>query len=91
MGTLPQKSRNCKITATTTSGIEVVHYVRVKLKTPTGVKLTKKSKKITKKKNPIELQLNGPKIQMLLSIMYIEDFQLRAHIQELQQLLNLST
>lgn len=39
-----------KITATTTSGIKVTHYVRVKLKTPSGVKLTKRSKKISKKK-----------------------------------------
>ena len=50
-----------------------------------------KDRRLQRRKNPIELQLNGLKIQMLLSIMYIEDFQLRAHIQELQQLLNLST
>lgn len=50
-----------KITATTTSGIKVVHYVRVKLKTPTGVKLTKKSKKITKKKKSYSVTVKWTK------------------------------
>lgn len=50
-----------KITATTTSGIKVVHYVRVKLKTPTGVKLTKKSKKITKKKKSYRVTVKWTK------------------------------
>ena len=55
------------------------------------LRLQRNLRRLQRRKNPIVLQLNGLKIQMLLSIMYIEDFQLRAHIQELQQLLNLST
>lgn len=39
-----------KITAVTTSGIKSERYVRVKLKTPGNVKLTKKVKKVKKKK-----------------------------------------
>lgn len=50
-----------KITATTTSGIKVVHYVRVKLKTPTGVKITKKSKKITKNKKSYSVTVKWTK------------------------------
>lgn len=40
-----------KITAVTTSGIKSERYVRVKLKTPGNVKLTKKVKKVKKKKD----------------------------------------
>lgn len=39
-----------KITATTTSGLKINRYVRVKLKTPANVKLKKKVKKVKKKK-----------------------------------------
>lgn len=39
-----------KITAVTTSGIKTERYVRVKLKAPSTVKLTKKIKKVKKKK-----------------------------------------
>ena len=39
-----------KITAVTTSGIKSERYVRVKLKTPSNVKLTKKVRKVKKKK-----------------------------------------